>query len=342
MFKKNARNTHKNRVSPKTLQRREKDKENKDSFVKRPNDNKGRRDFMKKKVELPKYKVHENIGLLDFLLKTLKGKSRNNIKSLLSNHEVLVDGAPISQFDFMLARGDEVSISPTPVRKVVKEKSKLDILFEDDDFIAINKPSGLLSIASDKESGLTAYRLMTDHVRLKDKHNRIYVVHRIDKDTSGVLIACKNEALRDALQDQWNDIVTDRGYYALVEGQLEQKEGTIKSWLRKAEETNLMYSSRKPGDGKLSITHYKVIKENENYSLLDVHIDSGRKNQIRVHMKDLGHKIIGDTSYGSEVDPLHRLGLHAYCLEFTNPLNNKKMKFKTKMPIEFEELIGNK
>ena len=295
--------------------------------------------FKKKVIELPKYKVHTNIGLLEFLLETLKGKSRNNIKSLLSHHQVLVDGAPISQFDFELAKGDEVSISPTPVRKVQKEKSKLDIIYEDDDFIAINKPSGLLSIASDKETGLTAYRLMTDHVRLKDKHNRIYVVHRIDKDTSGVLIACKNEKLRDTLQDSWNDIVKDRGYYAIVEGKLENKEGTIKSWLRKAETTNLMYSSRKPGDGKLSITNYKVIKENDCYSLLDVHIDSGRKNQIRVHMKDLGHKIIGDTTYGSEINPISRLGLHAYCLEFINPINKKKMKFKTRIPSEFEDLF---
>lgn len=299
-----------------------------------------RGEFKRKLIEMPKYKVSKNVGLLDFLLETLKGKSRNNIKSLLSHYQVLVDGTPISQFDFLLAKGDEVSISPTPVRKVEREKSKIDIIYEDDDIIAINKPSGLLSIPSDNESSYTAYRLMTDHVRLKNPRNRIFVVHRIDKETSGVLIACKNERLRDAFQESWNDLVKDRGYFAVIEGQLDKKEGTIKSWLRKAEQTNLMYSARKKGDGKLSITNYKVIKENNDYSLLDVHIDSGRKNQIRVHMKDLGHKIIGDEMYGSLINPLNRLGLHAYSLEFTNPLNGKKYKFKTRIPKEFEELFS--
>jgi len=283
-----------------------------------------------------KFIVKSSCGLMDFLMENLKGKSRNNIKSLLSHHEVLVDGTPISQFDFMLAKGDEVSISSVPVKKIEREvkREKLDILYEDDDIIAINKPSGLLSIASDNESSLTAYRLITDHVREKDPHNRIYVVHRIDKDTSGVLIACKNEELRDALQDVWNDVVTDRGYYAIVEGQMEEKEGTIKSWLRKAEKTNLMYSAKKMGDGKLSITHYKQLKTIGKVSLLEVHIDSGRKNQIRVHMKENGHSIIGDETYGCIYNPLKRLGLHAYCLEFKNPLNNKTYKFKTKLPKE--------
>ena len=296
-------------------------------------------EYKKRPVEMPKYKVNRSVGLLEFLLETLKGKSRNNIKSLLSHYQVLVDGTPISQFDFLLAKGDEISISPTPVRKIDREKNKIDIIYEDDDIIAINKPSGLLSIPSDNETSYTAYRLMTDHVRKLNPRNRIYVVHRIDKETSGVLIACKNESLREALQDSWNDLVKDRGYYAIIEGKLEKKEGTIKSWLRKAEKTNLMYSARKKGDGKLSITNYKVIKENDDYSLLDVHIDSGRKNQIRVHMKDLGHKIIGDEMYGSTNDPLNRLGLHAYSLEFLNPLNGKKYKFKTRMPKEFEELF---
>lgn len=304
---------------------------NKDSMKKKKNE--------KKVIPLPKYKVNKNIGLLEFLLETLYGKSRNNIKSLLSHHQVLVDGVPISQFDFLLAKGDEISISPSPVRKVEKEKSKLDILYEDDDIIAINKPSGLIAIPSDKETSYTAYRLITDHVRINNPRNRIFVVHRIDKETSGVLIACKKESLKDALQESWNDLVNDRGYYAIVEGKLEKKEGTIKSWLRKAEATNLMYSARKEGDGKLSITHYKVIKENDEYSLLDVHIDSGRKNQIRVHMKDIGHRIIGDETYGSSLNPISRLGLHAYSLDFKNPLNGKRYKFKTKMPKEFEELF---
>ena len=295
----------------------------------------------KKRTQLKEYKVKENTTLLEFLLANLKGQSRNNVKSLLTHRQVLIDGAPVTQYDFVLSSGDIVMISPAPVRKITNPKEQLDIIYEDDELIAINKPSGLLSIASDREKELTAYRLLMDHVRLTNPRNRIYVVHRIDKDTSGVLIVAKNEKLRDLLQDRWNNIVKYRGYYAIIEGSLKEKEGRIRSWLREAS-TNLMYSSRKPGDGKESITNYRVIKEITEYSLLDVNIETGRKNQIRVHMKDLGHNIIGDDRYGSTKNPLNRLGLHAYSLEFIHPIKKKTMRFEAKMPAEFVSMFGIK
>ena len=295
----------------------------------------------KKRTQLKEYKVKENTTLLEFLLVNLKGQSRNNVKSLLTHRQVLIDGAPVTQYDFALSSGDIVMIAPAPVRKITNPKEKLDIIYEDEEFIAINKPSGLLSIASDREKELTAYRLLMDHVRMTNPHNRIYVVHRIDKDTSGVLIVAKDEKLRDLLQDRWNNIVKFRGYYAIIEGQLKEKEGRIKSWLREAS-TNLMYSSRKPGDGKESITNYRAIKEISEYSLLDVNIETGRKNQIRVHMKDLGHNIIGDDRYGATKNPLNRLGLHAYSLEFVHPIKKKIMRFEAKMPAEFISMFGIK
>lgn len=294
-----------------------------------------------KRTKMPEYKVKEPMPLLEFLLSSLKNQSRNNIKSLLTHRQILIDGAPVTQYDFMLSRDDVVMISPAPVRKITNTKEMLDIIYEDDELIAINKPSGLLSIASDREKEITAYRLLMDHVRIQNPRNRIYVVHRIDKDTSGVLIVAKNEKLRDILQDKWNDIVKYRGYYAIVEGTLKEKIGTIKSWLREAS-TNLMYSSRKPGDGKESITHYEVIKEIPGFSLLKVNIDTGRKNQIRVHMKDIGHNIIGDDRYGSTVNPLNRLGLHAYSLEFIHPIKKKVMCFEANMPKEFISMFGVK
>lgn len=292
----------------------------------------------KKRGDVKSYPVKTSMELLEFLLMTLTDKSRNNVKALLSHRQVLVDGAPITQFDFMLAKGDIVMINPAPVKRV-EGKSKLDIIYEDAELIAINKPTGLLSIASDREKEITAYRMLTEHVREDNPRNRIFVVHRIDKDTSGILIAAKNEKIRDDLQNNWNDIVTYRGYYAIIEGQLGEKTGTVKSWLREAS-TNLMYSSRKPGDGKESITHYRVMKENQDYSLLEVNIDTGRKNQIRVHMHDLGHHIIGDERYGSTKNPLKRLGLHAYCLEVIHPHTKKKMRFESKMPKEFSSMFG--
>ena len=271
-----------------------------------------------------------------FLLETLKGQSRNSVKSLLTSHRVSVDGAPISQYNFKLTKGDTVIISKTPIHK--KTRSNLPIIFENDEMIVINKPSGLLSIASDKEKGSTAYRMLMDYVQQKDKHNRIYVVHRLDEDTSGVLMVVKNQKLQEALQDKWNDLVKSRGYYAIVDGVLENKSGTIKSYLKKNAQ-NMMYSSKKAGDGQFSITHYKVMKENDKHSLLDVHIDSGRKNQIRVHLGDIGHNVIGDDKYGNPSNPIKRLGLHAYELIITHPFTGKVMKFSAPVPKEFNSLF---
>lgn len=282
------------------------------------------------------YIIKESCSLMGFLLANVKGMSRNNIKSLLSRKQVAVNGAAISQFDYQLVKGDEVYIGKKSFRVPQEKRKILDIIYEDDEFIVINKPSGLLSIASDNEKGLTAYRLLMDYYRREDAHNRIYVVHRIDKDTSGVLMVAKNEKIRDLLQNSWNDIVTKRGYYALVEGSVEEDSKTIKSWLRQTS-TNLMYSSHKPGDGQESITHYKTITKNKDYSLLDVHIDSGRKNQIRVHMKEMGHNVVGDEKYGSTKNPIKRLGLHAYELEFRHPVSQKTYIFKAKMPEEFNK-----
>lgn len=288
--------------------------------------------------DIREYPVTKPCELLEFLLETLKGQSRNSVKSILTNHRVSVDGAPISQYNFKLSKGDVVIISKTPIHK--KTRSNLPIIFENDEIIVINKPSGLLSIASDKEKGSTAYRMLTDYVQQKDKHNRIYVVHRLDEDTSGVLMVAKNEKLRDALQEKWNDLVSSRGYYAIVDGKLDKKSGTLTSYLKKNAQ-NMMYSSKKAGDGQYAVTHYKVIMENDNYSFLDVHIDSGRKNQIRVHLGDIGHNVIGDDKYGNPTNPIKRLGLHAYELVLTHPFTNKVMKFKAPIPKEFETLFPN-
>jgi len=292
--------------------------------------------YTKDYKNIKEYKVSKKTTLLPFLLETFKSQSRNSVKSLLSSHRVSVDGAPVTQFDFALVPGDTIIISNSPIRK--KTRSNLPIIFENEEMIVINKPSGLLSIASDKEKGATAYRMLSDYVQQKDKHNRIFVVHRLDEDTSGVLMMVKNSKLQEALQDKWNDLVSKRGYYAIVDGQMKEKEGTIKSFLKKNAQ-NLMYSSRKKGDGQFAITHYKVIKENESYSLLDVNIDTGRKNQIRVHLGDLGNNVIGDDKYGNPTNPIHRLGLHAYELDITHPFTGKKLVFKAKIPEEFEKLF---
>ena len=288
--------------------------------------------------DIKQYPVNEPCELLDFLLKTFSSQSRNSVKSLLSSHRVSINGAPVTQFNFKLFPKDVVIITKNPIRR--KLRHNLPIIFENDELIVINKPSKLLSVPSDNEKGSTAFRMVNDYLQQKDKHNRAYIVHRIDEDTSGVLMFAKNEKIAHLLtdKDNWNQLVKKRGYYAVVEGAMEKDSGTVKSYLKKNAQ-NMMYSSKKPGDGQLAITHYKVMKRNENYTLLDVNIDSGRKNQIRVHMGDLSHYIIGDDKYGEPVNPIKRLGLHAYCLEIIHPISGKLMTFKAPMPKEFENLF---
>ena len=307
--------------------------------MKKPvNKNKAREKAPVKKnyQNLKQFKVKKECELLEFLLETFSNQSRNSVKSLLSSHRVSVDGAPTSQFNFKLYPEDTVIISNAPIRR--KTRSNLPIIYEDDEIIVINKPSGLLSIASDNEKNSTAYRMLSDYVQQKDKHNRIFVVHRLDEDTSGVLMVAKNVKIQQALQEHWNDIVKKRGYYAIVEGVMEKKSDTIKSYLKKNSQ-NLMYSSKKVGDGQLAITHYKVIKNNDKYSLLDVNIDTGRKNQIRVHLGERGHHIIGDDKYGEPANPIKRLGLHAYELDLIHPFTGNLMKFTSPRPKEFQALF---
>jgi 23S rRNA pseudouridine1911/1915/1917 synthase len=291
-----------------------------------------------KPPEAKKFTVDEPMGLLAFLILKLKGESRNNVKSLLARHQITVNGNATTQFDYELKKDFIVEVLPTSFK--AQAPVSLPIIFENNELIVINKPSGLLSVADDRETEKTAFRMITAYLKANNVPGRLHVVHRIDKDTSGILLFSKSEELKTLLQDNWNDLVTSRGYYAIVEGHLDRQEGTIKSWLKETN-TQLMYSSHKPGDGQEAITHYKVMNESDEYSLLDIHLETGRKNQIRVHMADIGHKVVGDDKYHSTKDPIHRLGLHAYALEFKHPVSGTIMRFKTPLPKLFGNLFDN-
>lgn len=292
----------------------------------------------RRKLDIKEYKVKRESELLTYLIEELKF-SRNNAKGLLSHHLIAIDGAPVSQFNFMIYPGDSLIISKNPIKK--KEREKLPIIYEDDYIIALNKPFGLLSVASDKEKAITAYRLVMDYVQDKDRKNRIFVVHRLDKETSGVLIFAKSDELKEAFQNSWNDLVSKRGYYAIVEGNLTKKEDTITNYL-KMNSLNLMYiASSKDPKAQKSITKYNVLKENKKYSLLDVNIFTGRKNQIRVTLGSLGHFVLGDDKYGEPANPINRLCLHAYELDIKNPLTGKVYKLKAPIPDDFNLLMKN-
>ena len=267
--------------------------------------------------------------------------SRNNVKNLLSHHMVLVNGSPVSQYNLMLAKDDEVKITKKPQLNMprVKNDSKnkkdkpkrvyLDIIYEDDDFIAINKPNGLLSVESDKEREC-AFSYVLEYMQENDPKSRPFVLHRIDKETSGVLVFAKNVKIHSMLKLNWNEYIKTREYFAMVEGTLKEKEGRITSYL-KENQNNLVYSTQDPS-GALAVTDYKVKKENGQYSLLSVLIYTGRKNQIRVHMHDIGNPIVGDDKYGCTKNPLKRLGLHASRLEFLHPITKELISIKAPVP----------
>ena len=285
---------------------------------------------------IKEFQVHGECELLEFLFSKFPKLSRNAVKSILSGHYVSVNGAPVSQYNLKLSKDDVVIVSKQRISR--KNRQDLPIIFENEEFIVINKPSGLLTIPSDNEKGRTAYRMVNDYVQQKDKHNRVFVVHRLDEDTSGVLMFAKNPKIKDILQKNWNDIVLERGYYAIVEGKMPKQQDTLVNYLAE-NSLNLMYVTSDKIKGKKCLTQYKVLKSNEKYSLLDVNIDTGRKNQIRVQLGHIGHHVIGDDKYGEPSDPIKRLGLHAYKLKFVHPVTKKIVEFKTDIPKEFSKIV---
>ena len=278
---------------------------------------------------MEKYIVKENEILIEFLKKMFSNLSKNSVKSLLHNEKVFVNGNMTTKYNYELNIGDVVEIR----EKIAKN---IDIIYEDKDIIVINKPSGLLTVATEKEKNKTAYHLVMEYLKKKNKNNRIFIIHRLDKDTSGIIMFAKNERAKHLYQDNWNDIVKKRCYYAVIDGKMENKEGTIKSYLK--ENGNMVYSV-KDRSGKLAITEYKVLKERKNISLLDINLKTGRKNQIRVHMKENKTPIHGDLKYGEKSKLINRLALHAYKLELVNPVTKKLLTFEINMPNEFKMLF---
>lgn len=295
---------------------------------------------VKKPVKNPTIEltVDKECGLQEFLLENLKKESRNKVKALLKFKAVTVNGKCRTKFDFPLTKGQTVVVAIVVDRSPAKNPL-LDIIYEDDDIIAINKPAGLLSIASDTESERTAYHILMEYEREKNIKNRVYVVHRLDKDTSGVLVIAKNEKMKLALQDNWANIVKTRGYVAIVEGVPVKKTAKLVSWLKETK-THLIYVSDTPRSGLEAITNYEVIKEGINYCLLDINLETGRKNQIRVQLQEIGHPIAGDKKYGATTSPIKRLCLHANKLELIHPYTKELMTFETPLPKEFKWLVN--
>lgn len=279
------------------------------------------------------YIVNDNIILLDSLYLFKKDLSKKTIKNYIKNKQVYVNDLIITNSSHLLNKGDKITIYYN--KKIIPEYN-LDILYEDKYLIIINKPTGLLSISNDKEKEITAYRMVSDYIKNNTKNKYIFVVHRLDQDTSGILMFCKDKNIRDKMQNNWNNIVKKRGYLAICDGSFSGN-GTFHTYLK--EDRNQFVYSDKHNHGKEAITHYKVIKNNKNYSLLQVFIDTGRRNQIRVHLSEYKHPIVGDKKYGCHTNPIKRLCLHANILEFIHPISNEIIHIETNIPNEFKKII---
>lgn len=293
-------------------------------------------DQNKRRGGAPVYTVGGPTTLLPFLLASVKGKSRNNIKSLLSRRLVAVDGVPVSRFDAPLTPGQQVTILPSSAPRA--DALPFPLLYEDRHLIVVNKPAKLLSVANDREKVRTAYHIVTDYVKARRVDDRIFVLHRLDRDTSGVLMFARDPETKELFQSRWNEIITRRGYLAVVEGTPRPDRDTIRSYLVETD-THLSFSGQ-PGKGaKEAVTSYQVVKSGGGYSLLDISIETGRKNQIRVHMKEMGHPVAGDKQYGARTNPIGRLCLHANELSFLHPGTGEHVTFKARMPRDFNRVF---
>lgn len=260
-------------------------------------------------------KVIKESSLIDYLINNIKEKSKNNIKNMIVNNCVYINEKPINKINYNVKPNDKITIIK---RKIKENNYEIEIIYEDDYLIGINKPSKLLSV-SDNKGHQTAYKIVSNYVKQKNKNNKIFILHRLDRDTSGILLFAKNQKIKYQMQEKWDEIVLKRGYLAITQ-KIDKKSDTIKSYLYEDKNYNVK-STNNSQNGKLAITNYTVIKSNKKYSLLQIFIKTGRKNQIRVHMNLINTSIIGDKKYGNIKSD--RLYLHANTLEFTHPITKK-------------------
>lgn len=281
------------------------------------------------------FTIEKESELLAFLLDNKVKSSRNSIKSILTRGQVSVNGKVIKKHNYLLKPGQKVTIEDNLAAQKQSELMGISILHEDEDIIVIDKDPGVLSIAGGHSVELTAHKQLNILAKQENKGSRVYVVHRLDRDTSGVMVFAKQETVKKTLQENWQDMVKERKYTALVEGEVAKEEGTISSWLTENPKSFKVHSSHRDNGGQHAVTHYKKIRSNEETSLLEVELETGRKNQIRVHMADIGHPVVGDKKYGSTTNPLKRLGLHATSLAFIHPTTGKLVRYTSPVPKSF-------
>lgn len=282
---------------------------------------------MKKKINII---AENNISIIDLLKEN--GFAKNKVKTYVKLGFIYVNNKKITKLPYNVNMGDIITIDDN-----ITTTNNFKIIYEDDNYLVVDKEAGLLTISTsnqNKKNEITLYRLVREY--LNNKHEYAFIVNRIDKETSGLVIFVKNESLKEKLQSNWNNIVKKRGYMAVVSGRI-TKEGRIENYLY---EDKLTFSHSTKVGGKKAITNYKPIKINDKYTMLDINIETGRKNQIRVHMTEMRHPIVGDKKYYSKDNSLKRLALHHYEISLIDPITNKLVTFKSNIPKEFYVLFN--
>ncbi|MBR4967186.1 MAG: RluA family pseudouridine synthase [Bacteroidaceae bacterium] len=293
---------------------------------------------MQRKIKsLLTFKVVEPVQLIMFIMEKMHGMSRNRAKALISNRVVLVNNTITTHPLTELKPGDVVQLDRSKHKKSFHCK-ELDIVFEDPYLFIVDKHPGLLSMSNNSRQQ-TVQTVLNRYLEKGGGRNTSHLVHRLDRDTSGLMVYAKDVQTQQSLINGWQQLVSDRRYLALVKGEFEQPRGRVQSWLTE-DKKFITHSSPVDNGGKYAVTHYKVLTSSNGYSLVECELETGRKNQIRVHMADLGHPVVGDRKYGSDEDPMRRLGLHAYMLCFTHPVTGKHLRFETPVPFCFEKLLN--
>ncbi|MCR5313452.1 MAG: RluA family pseudouridine synthase [Bacteroidaceae bacterium] len=292
------------------------------------------------------YPVKEEDELMSFLMKHVGG-SRTKIKELLSQRMVYVDKVQTTQFNAPLKPGQLVQIANKRHKHDFRNKW-VKLVYEDAFIIVVEKAAGILTNAQPGSRALTVKDILDEYVKRSSRTFSVHTVHRLDRETSGLLMFAKRRDIQQTLTENWKDIVTDRRYVAVVQGDMEKEAGQVCSWLTD-NKMFVTYSSPIDNGGKYAVTHYKTVKRANGFSLMELKLDTGRKNQIRVHMQDLGHPVVGDFKYGSTneaygeaADAAGRMCLHAFRLEFTHPVTREHLKFETPYPEVFRKLVNKK
>ncbi len=275
--------------------------------------------------------------LLDYLLATMSDRKRTTVKDFLKHNQVMVNGNVTRRWDLPLRAGDTVRVNTSREFQLFRNP-RLHIMYEDDDIIVVNKGYGLLSVGTDSKREGTAYSLLREYVKRVDPRQKLFIVHRLDQQTSGVMLFAKSAEAKEAMQHNWNNMVLERKYAAIVKGRPDPADGTITSYLAE-NAAHEVYSTDKPSEGKLAVTRYRTVRTRGGYSLLEVQLETGRKNQIRVHLAEQGLPIVGDRRYGSDISPIHRLALHAETLRFVHPVTRRDMYFTCPLPPGFSRLV---